>query len=63
MTLFWIGVGLARSAHSPLWGYLGVAALGLAIFAGVFFGIAALNKRTAKALQAEIDALERVRGG
>lgn len=63
MTLFWIGVGLARSADSPLWGNLGVAALGLAIAAGMFIGIAALNKRAAKALQAEIDALDRMRGG
>jgi hypothetical protein len=62
MTLFWIGVGLARSADSPLWVNVGVAALGLAIAAGMFCGIAALNKRAAKTLQAEIDALDRARG-
>lgn len=63
MTLFWIGVGLARSADSPLWGNLGVAALALAIIAGMFVGIAALNKWGARRLQAEIDALDRMRGG
>lgn len=63
ITLFWTGVGLAQSADSPLWGNLGVAALALAIVAGMFIGIAALNKRTAKALRAEIEALDRARGG
>ncbi len=63
LVLFWIGVGLAPSADLPLWASVGVAALGLAIGAAVFLGIAALNKAAAKALQAEIEALDDARGG
>lgn len=61
--LFWIGVGAASAADRPLWGNTGVAALGFAIGMAMFFTIAALNKRAAKALQAEIDALDRARSG
>jgi hypothetical protein len=39
------------------------AALGFAIGMAMFFVMAALNKLTAKTLQAEIDALDRMRGG
>lgn len=61
--LFWIGVGMRPPTIPPLWGNVGVAALGFAIGIGMFFAIAALNKRAAKALQAEIEALDRARGG
>lgn len=59
--LLWIGAGVAR-ADEPLWASVGVPALGLAIGLGAFAAIAALNKRAAKALQAEIEALDRARG-
>lgn len=61
--VFWIGVGLPPPTVPPVWGSVSVAALGFAIGMAVFFGIAALNKRAAKALQAEIDTLDRARGG
>ena len=59
--LLWIGAGVAR-ADEPLWASVGVPALGLALGLGAFAAIAALNKRAAKGLQAEIEALERARG-
>lgn len=62
LVLFWIGVGVAPSVDLPLIGRIAIAAVGLAIGAAVFFGIAALNRRAASALQTEIDALDRARG-
>ncbi len=55
MVVFWIGVGAAPS------GGIAKAAIGLGIGAAVFFGIAKANAAAAKALQAEIDALDRAR--
>jgi len=61
--VFWIGVGLPPPTIPPVWGNMGAAALGFATGMAVFVGIAALNKWGAKRLQAEIDALDRARGG
>jgi len=55
MVVFWIGVGVAPS------GGIAMAAIGLGIGAAVFLGIAKANAAAAKALQAEIDALDRAR--
>ena len=61
--VFWIGVALPPPTIPPLWGSVSGAALGFAIGMAMFFVMAALNKLTAKTLQAEIDALDRMRGG
>ena len=62
LLLFWIGVALTLT-ELPLAARLVTALLGLAIAAAAFFGIAYLNKRAARTLQAEIEALDRVRNG
>jgi hypothetical protein len=56
LALFWIGVGLEQP--TPVLGAI-IAAIGLAIGGGVFWGIGALNARAAEMLQKEIDALDR----
>lgn len=61
LALFWIGVGFASPAGAPWWAQIVVAMLGAAIGAAVFIGIAEMNKRAAKKLEAEIAALDRAR--
>jgi hypothetical protein len=60
MVLFWIGVALTPT-DLPFAIRIAVSLAGLGFAALVFFGIAVLNKRAAKTLQAEIDALDRAR--
>jgi hypothetical protein len=62
MVLFWIGAGVPPSGDWPTLGRIAMSVVGLGIGAAVFFGIARLNAAAAKALQAEIDAIDRARG-
>jgi hypothetical protein len=55
LIVFWLSV--AEKIPEKSVGWL-AAVLGLAITAGVFAAIAAANKRAAKSLQAEVDALD-----
>jgi hypothetical protein len=59
MTLFWIGVALTPRGDAPWWVQVGVALMGAAIGAAMFFGIAQLNLSAAKKLDEEIAALDR----
>ncbi|WP_448663556.1 hypothetical protein ACG3SL_02465 [Sphingomonas sp. CJ20] len=58
MVLLLGAVARVAAAHLPLWATLiGVGAAALPVV-GVFWGIHALNRRAARALQAQIDALD-----
>jgi hypothetical protein len=61
LVVFWIGVGFAPSVGLPVAGRIAIAAIGLGIGAAVFLAIGHANAKAAKALQAEIDALDRAR--
>jgi hypothetical protein len=55
LVVFWLATVVNVPTRPAAWV---TAALGLAVSAAVFVGIAALNKRAAKKLQAEIEALD-----
>lgn len=58
MIMFAAGVAFAPVGHAPVFARLLMFALTIGIAALAFFGIAALNRRAARALKAEIDALD-----
>jgi hypothetical protein len=55
LAVFWIATVANVPVRPAAWT---IAAVGVAVSAAVFIGIAAANKRAAKNLQAEIDALD-----
>jgi hypothetical protein len=61
LVLFWIGVGISPTVELPLFGRIALSVVGLGVGAALFFGIARANAAAAKALQAEIDAIDRMR--